>query len=395
MKTITLPFVGGSSDSNKYLGYIFGGSSYSANATSVPTALKEVVISDACTSIGASAFYQCTSITSIVIGNNVSSIGYDAFYKCSNLTSVTIGNGLKSIGSEAFYYCSKLQKVYFSGTIENWCGISFYDEFSNPMSYASYFYTLNDSNKYTELTSVVIPDTVIKIGKYQFYGFDRITSMKISDSVKSFGSEVLYGCSSIVSLTIPLIGDGFGFYYNFGYIFGAYSYTNNNKYVPASLKEVIISDACTSISNYAFYNCSNITSIVIGKGVKTIGTNAFTGCTSLETITLPFVGDGTENNTYFGYLFGGTSYSDNGSVIPSTLRTIILSDTCTRIESNAFYNLSNVTEIYIPSSVTYIGANAFRFSTNLTIYYEGSEIPASWDSKWNSGNRPVVFNYGN
>ena len=32
---------------------------------------------------------------------------------------------------------------------------------------------------------------------------------------------------------------------------------------------------------------------------------------------------------------------------------------------------------------------------DVTLYYEGSEIPTSWDSKWNSGNRPVVFNYEN
>lgn len=43
----------------------------------------------------------------------------------------------------------------------------------------------------------------------------------------------------------------------------------------------------TSINNYAFYNCSNITNIIIPNGVTNIGESAFAGCLGLESITIP------------------------------------------------------------------------------------------------------------
>ena len=54
----------------------------------------------------------------------------------------------------------------------------------------------------------------------------------------------------------------------------------------------------------------------------------FTNCASLESITLPFVGNAPENptKTYFGYLFGASSYSDNSTYVPSSLTIVTLTD---------------------------------------------------------------------
>ena len=43
----------------------------------------------------------------------------------------------------------------------------------------------------------------------------------------------------------------------------------------------------TSIGNYAFYNCSSLTSITIPEGVTSIGYYAFYCCSSLASITIP------------------------------------------------------------------------------------------------------------
>ena len=109
------------------------------------------------------------------------------------------------------------------------------------------------------LTSITIPDSVTSIEEYAFCGCSSLTSIVIPDSVTSIGEYAFSDCSSLTSITIPFVGesstssDGF-----FGYLFGAGSYYLNFLYVPTSLKEVRISDGCTSIGKGAFYDCSHI-----------------------------------------------------------------------------------------------------------------------------------------
>ena len=88
---------------------------------------ETIIIPDSVTTIGHTAFNGCPSLTSIIIPDSVTSIDYNAFYKCTSLTSVTIGDGVISIGGNAFSYCTSLTNVYYKGTIEDWCNISFGD----------------------------------------------------------------------------------------------------------------------------------------------------------------------------------------------------------------------------------------------------------------------------
>lgn len=52
------------------------------------------------------------------------------------------------------------------------------------------------------------------------------------------------------------------------------------------IKAVIV-DGVTSIGDYAFANCTELTDVTIGASVTTIGTYAFYRCTALEAITIP------------------------------------------------------------------------------------------------------------
>lgn len=46
-------------------------------------------------------------------------------------------------------------------------------------------------------------------------------------------------------------------------------------------------DSVTSIGNYAFEDCTGLTSITISNSVTSIGDNTFYGCASLTSVTIP------------------------------------------------------------------------------------------------------------
>lgn len=303
------------------------------------------------TEIGMYSFSNCSSLNNITLPDNVTTIRTLAFSGCINLETITIPNSVLEIESDAFghdwdsnSHCSKLTKINYIGTIEDWCSKTWFLNFTTP-------YDLYINNQ--KVTDVIIPNTINRISNKAFYNCSSITSILIENGVTIVGNYAFAKCSNLTSITIPssiISADStdpdsynwfsgcdkisiinytgtieqwssrtWGFWFRCPYDL----YINNQK-----ITNVELLSGITSISDYAFANCSSLSSIDIPYGVSSIGDYAFCSCSNLTNATIP--------------------------------------DTVTDIGEAAFKSCTGLTKITIPDNVTNIGDDAFSYCDNIT-----------------------------
>ena len=155
-------------------------------------------------------FNGCTSLENIKIPEGVTTIKKAVFMDCKNLIYVELPQSLNKFtydyngsisttGSNTFIYCTNLEKVYYRGTIEDWCNISFDGIYANPMYYAKNFY-IYENEEFKEVTEIEVPNTITQIGKYQFCGFDNLTSVKLSYNTTRIETGAFEDCINLESI---------------------------------------------------------------------------------------------------------------------------------------------------------------------------------------------------
>ena len=380
--------------------------------------LTSITIPNSVTSIEIYAFQHCSGLTSVTIGNSVTSIGSSAFNGCSGLTSITIPNSVTSIGDRAFSQCSGLTSIKVesgnttydsrnncnaiivtaSNTLITGCMNTVIPNSVTSIGSNAFYYC-------SGLTSVTIPNSVTSIGARAFYRCTNLTTVTVgietpltieSATFTNRANATLYvpaGCKAayeaadywkefkeIIEMEAPspiitfadtnvkalcvqnwdTDGDGELSEAEAAAVTDLGEVFKQNATI-TSFDELQYFTGLTSIGDYAFLGCFDLTSVTIPNSVTSIGNYAFYYCSDLTSIKVE-----SGNTKYDSRDNCNGIIETNTNTLITGCQNTVIPNSVTSIGKLAFIDCSGLTSVAIPNSVTSIGGYAFIGCSSLT-----------------------------
>lgn len=237
---------------------------------------------------------------------------------------------------------------------------------------------------FTHLEKVIIPEGVTEIGPFAFYGCSGIKEIYIPDSVTYIGSCAFGWCDALLDISVPILNFSEAGFQKDARI--SIRTNGGNKVLPlgitriypeaykdcSDIKSIQIPESVTHIGREAFHGCTGLKEVHIPDSVMRIGKDAFKGCKNLTEISVPLglniAAAGLEESTIVVVRDkdGIRVLPEGVTKIPEStfkdckeLKGIDIPDSVTTIGERAFWGCEALSEIHIPANVSSIAENAF------------------------------------
>ena len=355
------------------------------------------------TDIPEEAFYECDNLVSIDLPNTVTVIRRDAFFGCGNLNSVSLGNSLQTMEHQTFRWCENIKEITLPATFQDISSDSFYGcssltKISVAEGNTSFIaeegalYN-NDKTRLIAWPSASgeinnLPNTLVAIDSCAF-SVTNITSILIPDSVTSIGECAFTDCSNLISVNLGKKVSSISY--------SAFSWCRN-------LEEIIIPASVTEVGEGAFRECSSLNRVTYTGTEEmwnAISWNSENDCLRYaqnidctgDYTDIPTTGDtvtASEAVIKISTLSGRTrlvvtdecspeTVSEIGQAIKNNSDASILLDLSqtyglTEIPEQSFMECNSLVSITLPNSVTSVYENAFYDCKNLVEIEFGNQI---------------------
>ena len=319
--------------------------------------LEQVIIPPTVKSIGKNAFLRCTNLQNVRGMLNVVSYGDNAFAFCPKIDYVIMPNGIENLGASIF---NSVEGTIYSRTLENemtninstWISnFSGKVVYGNDLVYEKYTNSNNEKGvkiaPWQNLTNLGVDDnTTFVIESWH----DDVNS-ELTGKLLYIDEYAFYGMAAKEVVLKHPDNTNYNHSIKIGAYAFSYAYVKNFNFVA----NIEIDDSCEAI----FYG-SEAVNIIFPDSLTMIPNMTFSDCNSLESLLFANSGKGVNS----------------------------LSEKIVKIGNSAFSTCLKLPNLYVPSSVEYVGQSAFGFwGTNIkqNVYIDKfEEESANWNPSWNN-----------
>jgi len=279
----------------------------------------------------------------------------------------------------------------------------------------------------SDITNIVIEDTVTKIGAYAFFDCQQALTLTIGEGVAEIGNYAFYNCRALTQVNYNAVNSADRISENYIFCYAGRSGTGitvtigdkvqripayqfsprgGTLYSPNIIRmEFEENSVCTEIGEHAFYNIDYLKQIEIPESITGIGKGAFRDTDHLEQLDFRAVNMANLKSSNYVFYDAGRSgigltvsigadvqripaylfCSVNGSSCPKITEIRFAENgVCREIGDYAFSWMEDLTYMEVPASVTKIGNSAFEHCGKLMLLFPEA-LPEELGENWSVG----------